>query len=69
MPRRSFYRGKFHSILQEEKEEEKKKVDPQEIRDALLKKQKEFGELIRKKYAPLISEAKRKQLDEMMKGL
>jgi hypothetical protein len=34
-----------------------------------LRKQKEFGEIIRKKYAPLISEAKRKQLDEMMKGL
>lgn len=40
MARKSFYRGKFHSIIKEEKEERKKTIDPQEAKEALLKKQK-----------------------------
>lgn len=39
-PRKSFYRGKFHSIIKQEEQDKKIVVDPNIERDELLKKQK-----------------------------
>ena len=40
LPRKSFYRGRYHSVIKQEKEERKNEPDPNLTRDELLKKQK-----------------------------
>ena len=40
LPRKSFYRGRYHSVIKQEQEERKNEPDPNLTRDEMLKKQK-----------------------------